>query len=337
MSVIEQRQGNGANLARDSIRSFFGAYMKEARAQGLQRDLLRRDMFLSIVPILLFLVQIPLFYASNLQINWTAILTLSGACAFTFTLSQIFLRRLKDPVVATIIASFGQLAVGAVSLIGVSYAGAGLNLPLWDSSYASLDTALGLDWKSYARFLMADREGVLVGAHAYLMLNRQILLVGFVAAISLRFRAYQTFMVAFLITAGVTIVIASLFPAFGTFHHNGMTEEMRAGLIIGSFDHVQQLEAVRAGTFFDPYSAPCGIVTFPSFHAASGVMLAWFFWQVPYLRWPFLAINLAMIAVTPLFGAHYFCDVFAGIIIALFSLYLAQRITRVRPVTQASP
>ncbi len=71
-----------------------------------------------------------------------------------------------------------------------------------------------------------------------------------------------------------------------------------------------------------------GIVTFPSFHTAAGVMLAWGFWSVRLLRWPMLAINAAMIASTPSIGAHYLVDVIAGVVMALMSIALAKRILR---------
>jgi membrane-associated phospholipid phosphatase len=141
--------------------------------------------------------------------------------------------------------------------------------------------------------------------------------VGAVAALALRFRELQAFTFAWLLAAFATIVILAVFPSLGAFHHYGIVEEMQRILPIQSgYIHLPQIEAVRAGVHYNPYSAPVGLVTFPSFHAAGGVMLAWLFWQIPYLRWPMLALNLAMIAATPLMGAHYFADIIGGIIIA---------------------
>jgi membrane-associated phospholipid phosphatase len=71
-----------------------------------------------------------------------------------------------------------------------------------------------------------------------------------------------------------------------------------------------------------------GIVSFPSFHTASGVLYIWALWPVRYFRWAAIATNAWMIAATPLIGAHYVIDVIGGIGVAagsvLFTKYLFQ-------------
>ena len=74
---------------------------------------------------------------------------------------------------------------------------------------------------------------------------------------------------------------------------------------------------------------PRGLITFPSFHAALGVIFARAFWSVPWLRWPALAVNLLMIAATPVNGGHYFVDVAAGGAVACVAIWAAERLQRV--------
>jgi membrane-associated phospholipid phosphatase len=70
-----------------------------------------------------------------------------------------------------------------------------------------------------------------------------------------------------------------------------------------------------------------GIVTFPSFHAASCLLYTWAFWPVRWMRPITLAANGLMLASTPIDGGHYFIDVFAGLALAAAAIALVNRIT----------
>jgi membrane-associated phospholipid phosphatase len=48
-------------------------------------------------------------------------------------------------------------------------------------------------------------------------------------------------------------------------------------------------------------------------------------WPVRYVGWIAALLNVAMIAATPVDGSHYFCDVAAGLTIALLSWVIVQR------------
>jgi PAP2 superfamily len=73
-----------------------------------------------------------------------------------------------------------------------------------------------------------------------------------------------------------------------------------------------------------------GIITFPSFHAAAGVLLAWGFASSRRLRVPFGVLNAVMIA-SALIAGHYLIDLFAGAIVAGVSIVLCKAIQRRLP------
>jgi membrane-associated phospholipid phosphatase len=50
-----------------------------------------------------------------------------------------------------------------------------------------------------------------------------------------------------------------------------------------------------------------------------------------------LAVNVLMLAATPIDGAHYFIDVIAGVAIALLCLWLARAIVMRAPRTAPLP
>ena len=67
-----------------------------------------------------------------------------------------------------------------------------------------------------------------------------------------------------------------------------------------------------------------GIVSFPSFHAASAVLYIWALWPVRYVGGAAVVLNLLMMASTPVIGAHYMIDVFGGVALAVVGIWLAK-------------
>jgi membrane-associated phospholipid phosphatase len=85
--------------------------------------------------------------------------------------------------------------------------------------------------------------------------------------------------------------------------------------------HVPEIMGQRDGTIINiSRLAPTGLVTFPSFHAAGAVLLAWAVSHIPYLRLPGLLLSILMLAATPLHGSHFLTDVLAGMILAALSI-----------------
>ena len=72
-----------------------------------------------------------------------------------------------------------------------------------------------------------------------------------------------------------------------------------------------------------------GIVTIPSFHAASAVLYVWALWPLRWTR-PVVALAFgAMLASTPIIGGQSFSDVVAGAAIALLAIFSARGVGRI--------
>jgi membrane-associated phospholipid phosphatase len=71
-----------------------------------------------------------------------------------------------------------------------------------------------------------------------------------------------------------------------------------------------------------------GLVTFPSFHAASAALYAWAFWSVRWFRPVAVVANAMMLAATPIDGGHYFIDLIAGIVAAVLAIMAAKWASR---------
>ncbi len=75
-------------------------------------------------------------------------------------------------------------------------------------------------------------------------------------------------------------------------------------------EFADQFQALRGGTMrLIDLGGTQGLVTFPSFHTVCAVLLTLAFWQVPYVRWPALALNGLMLLAIRIEGSHYPVDI----------------------------
>lgn len=223
-----------------------------------------------------------------------------------------------------------QLLLAGLLAPLLSVVAASTNLPYRDEDLLALDMALfGFDW---AHVIAVARGWPLlleVLSHVYTSLLLQLtILVAALLTIGRVARA-QAFCLAWVLTLAATVAVFPLMPALGGYLHFGVARANTHVLVTAAWHHVEILAPARAGTLSALTGDTLGgIVTFPSFHAAAAALLAWGFWGVPVLRWPALAVNLAMVAATPVIGGHYLVDVLAGLVIAGLALCVAARLVR---------
>jgi membrane-associated phospholipid phosphatase len=328
MSLAEKQKIKNPKDFFSDIESHIRIYLDNARQRAFAPDIMRRSSILSLLSVFVFLLQVPIFLLVGFLVNWKAILTLAGTSCIIFILSRFISKRYSEPVLATFIAGFGQFTICSVGIMMFSYPAVALGFPFQDNILSNIDIAIGLDWMKYMEMITGNNNILFYASYTYVALDKQVLIIPIIASLALRFREFQTFTIAWLGAATFTIIISAFAPALAAFHHYGVVEQMRMVMMVPSgYIHLDQIASARSSIAFDPYKQIAGIVAFPSFHAAGGVMLAWFFWQIKLLRWPMLLVNVCMIAVTPVIGSHHFIDVFAGIIVGFCALALAKRIT----------
>ncbi len=121
------------------------------------------------------------------------------------------------------------------------------------------------------------------------------------------------FLSAYMLSAIMVVVISGLFPALGAYVYHQPSANQTAMTAQAGVWHMDHILALRDGTFttFD-ISTVEGIVTFPSFHTALAILTVWAMWRTSWLRWPTVALNIAVLAGTVLEGGHYLVDLIAG-------------------------
>jgi membrane-associated phospholipid phosphatase len=220
-----------------------------------------------------------------------------------------------------------MLAFMAVAAL-FSYLMATLGYPLQDATFHALDRSLGLDWLAFLKAVDARPLLGTVLSASYASFIPQVLVLMLGLSFCGQGMVGRTTILAMMLAGIVTILISGFLPAMAMFVHLGLTPSDFPNLQPGAaFVHVADMQALRSGApvLLDLAKAE-GIITFPSYHAALALLLLLGAWHNAWLRWPFLAINVAMIVATPIDGGHYFVDVIAGLAIAAVSQVVARRL-----------
>jgi hypothetical protein len=236
--------------------------------------------------------------------------------------------RRRDPQVMFILAPMAQIVLFAAAMTPLTYVAAAINVPIQDANLLALDRALGLDFAAFARYV-DDRPllAIWLGI-GYNMIRWPVTAIPVVLAAIGRFRRIEEFIFAFGLSLVVTTIISGLVPAIGAYQQIGLDPATLKHLDPGGyFQQLHDLPPARDGTLRHlDLLGLAGIVTFPSFHAASAVLYGWALWPSRLFRPIGLVANGAMLIATPVVGGHYFVDVFAGVAVAVAAIILARAV-----------
>ena len=168
---------------------------------------------------------------------------------------------------------------------------------------------------AYVRFV--DDHPSLAGwlKYGYTMIRWPIFAIPVVLVANGRYQRVEEFTFAF----GAALArnhdpYPALVPAIGVYQQIGLDPATLKNINPGAYlDQLHDLPPTREGVLRHlELLGLGGIVTFPSFHAASAVLYVWALWPMRWLR-PLAAVGQRlMLAATPLVGGHYFIDLFGG-------------------------
>lgn len=204
------------------------------------------------------------------------------------------------------IALTGALASYPVSAMTSGYVDAGLE---------RADAILHFDWLAWYGLVAEHRSLQIIGTAFYQSIYASpAILLGWFAWAHER-AAARRFIAAFWIAAVLALILFRFMPAvgpFATLSHGPVPYMPDSGLWMDQLIpelrlhlvHVIDLGAIR------------GLVSAPSFHTASAVLFIAAAWPWRALRWPLLALNVAMLISTPVEGTHYLSDMILGAAVA---------------------
>lgn len=203
-------------------------------------------------------------------------------------------------------------------------------LPLADAYLSSADSMLGFDWLSYVRWLDQYPSLLNLMGLTYGTLTDFCTLTFLILLLVKGHERAMELICLFVISAVFTILVGPLAPAKGAmvFYAPDAGQFASVSTSMGTYFWAP-LEAIRGRSSIELSLASLpGLVAFPSFHTAMGVILIYVWRGAAITFVPSLAINLVMIASTPLFGGHYLVDVIAGIATAAGTILLYNQFGR---------
>jgi hypothetical protein len=245
----------------------------------------------------------------------------------------------RDPQVMFVLGATAQIVLVTVLMAPLTYVAAATDLPLQDANLLAADRMLGLDWRAYVEFVNAHPLLAAWLSYGYTMIRWPLFAIPVLLAAAHRYQRLEEFTLAFGLALIATTIVSALVPAIGVYQQIGLDPATLVNLDPRAYlDQMRDLAPVREGTLraLDLFGL-AGIVTFPSFHAASAVLYAWALWPVRWMRPVAILANAAMLASTPIDGGHYFVDLLAGIAVALCAIVAARRIARTLARLPARP
>lgn len=195
--------------------------------------------------------------------------------------------------------------------------------PLIDPLLMHADTALGLDYPAWFAWVQAHPGLDRLLGQAYATTWAQLVVCLLVLSLGGAQARVRELFWAMTLSLLVIIPLSGLSPAQSAWVTYGLTARVAPAALHWYMAFV----ALRAGTLeaLDP-SVIEGLITFPSFHTAMGLLLTVALRDYR-LVWPLAAcLNILMILSVPTHGGHYGVDVLAGALVAVGALWGARRL-----------
>jgi membrane-associated phospholipid phosphatase len=267
-------------------------------------------------------------FLTPLRIEWRSFIA-PVSCGALIAAAAWFYRSVRDePRLAAVLTSTAQIIAFAAVGAPLSYLAATAGFPLQDALFDSWDRAwLHLDWTPLMQ-VIAERPNLrLILMLAYSSFAVQTVTTVFALGVAGHFARLSTFIVAFMATTLITIAFSAVLPAVGPWVFLDLHATMANGFLPTSSTSWPVFLGLRDGTFHTINGMNSeGIITFPSLHAALGILFAAALWRIRGIKWAALVLNALMLVATPAYGSHYFVDVIAGVLLAVLCWIVAARL-----------
>jgi hypothetical protein len=232
----------------------------------------------------------------------------------------------RHPRVFALLTALSQMMLVISGMASLTYIATAANLPLQDARLLAFDRALGFDFRAYLDFTNDRLWFIYFLVLGYRFIFWPIWVIVVALPLLAHYSRVAEFICAFALALIASTIVSTLIPAIGVYGAMGLVPSDHPNIVPqGYYDTLHDAPLLRDGTLrtLDLFALN-GVLTFPSFHAASAVLYAWGLWPMRWLRPLNLLGNGAMLLATPIGGGHFLVDVLAGIAIAIASIHAAR-------------
>jgi len=256
-------------------------------------------------------------------------------------LAPLSIRRYRtDPRIAATTPFCALLLIFQAAAATLSYLVVSTNAALVDAPLAAWDRALGFDWLALHAWFQAHSVTQALLRVAYASGLLQMVFVVVFLGLTGRRERLEEFMLLLIRATLLSIAVSGLFPAAGAWKFHAVSDPIAASFA-KSFDlaSLSHFEALRDGRLRDiALDRMQGLISIPSLHAAMAVLLVYAVRGTRVVLPAFIALDLAMLASTPIDGGHYLVDVLAGVALAVALIVLGRRqATRAQGAMRVAP
>ncbi|MDP9095398.1 MAG: phosphatase PAP2 family protein [Pseudomonadota bacterium] len=257
-----------------------------------------------------------------LSLNITGLPQVLAIAAAILALRAVYLAvRPGAQVVHRLLENWAGIIAYTAIVAPVSYLCARNSRPLFNDALLAADRWLGYDWHAWADFENGTPAIALVLRLAYASLLPQTVLVLTILPLvgdgRRGFSLIRASLIAVIIACAGSWVLPSAMPEAGN---------------TSWYAHWSALRTTAP--FAIPLSDVEGVIGFPSFHASAAILMLYAVRGLGALTVGFCVVELLMLVSTTTYGVHYFFDVVAGIIVAVFAIWLTSRLDRMFPVRE---
>lgn len=214
--------------------------------------------------------------------------------------------------------------VTLVTLVGAvaSYPCAAATHGFADAKLQRMDVLLHFDWLAWYRLVATHPSLQWLGRAAYQSIYvTPAIFLAYLAWTDRRAEA-RAFIATFWLAAIIALAMFHFMPAVGPLAYlwHGPVPYMPESALY----QPELIPLLRQHTLHHvDIGALRGLVSAPSFHTTMAMLYIFGAWRYPVLRWPVLAINVAMLLSTPVEGTHYLTDMVLGAFVAFVAMALA--------------
>ena len=278
----------------------------------------------------IFAIDVVGFSALGLRFDWTSTLLVAIVWPITMGLGWFYMVKRPEPAISRLMWEVAHLVLFSNVAAMLSYLAIGLNRPLADEFFVAIDAMIGFDWMTYVGFV---NERPWLGALSTVLYMSTLIQIALAASLLPMFghieRSRELVMAVF-ISALVAIAISAVYPTSGALAYFRPDEAFyMANQPLVDLAYKEEFFQMRALEIPElSLVGVKGLIAFPSYHVCLSILIVLLFRGMPWLFWPLLALNVAVIFTTPIDGGHHLIDGIGGAVIAFPSLWVTVRLRR---------
>ena len=270
---------------------------------------------------------LPFYGPFGLVIDWATFVPSLAAIAFAavgWLAHRSAPGRVSEWPIAETFVAFSLIALCFTVMTPAQYLAVAIDRPLADPWLARADAFLGISVPDAVAWTRSHPRLASILALSYYSLAPQF--VAPLAILGLYYRdrfALWEYTFHFHFCLAVTLLGLALFPAMCAFSYYGFES------LIDQSRFIHHFEALRNGSFTVLQLRELeGLITFPSFHVAGGIIVTWAFRRYRWMLLLLLILNTLMVTSTVLLGPHYAVDIIASAAVFAVSVWIYHRWAR---------